>query len=604
MKQLIIGFNLLFFLFLSSCGKAKKTQGNLNDKIETKPNIVLVITDDQGYGDVGFHGNSIIKTPNLDTLAAQSTELTNFHVGTTCAPSRAGLLTGRNSNRNNAWHTIAGCSILNSEEETLADVLEKNGYSTSMFGKWHLGDNYPFRPQDRGFKEALYHGGGGVGQTPDYWNNNYINDTYFRNGKPEKFEGYCTDVWFSEAISHIQAQKETPFFTYLALNAPHGPFNVPQEYFDIYADSDLTDRQKRFYGMITNLDENLGKLIKQLKASGQWDNTIFIFTTDNGTAAGISNEKGKQRGYNAGLRGTKGSQYDGGHRVPFLISWPAKGITSKNIKSNNELVAHVDLLPTLAKLCGLDYSPKKHLDGKDMSSVLLGETQQEKRMLVVDTQRNQWPEKNRNSCVMQGEWRLVNGDELYNLAEDFGQESNVAADYPDKVKAMQDFYNEWWVSTEADMHYAKIPLTAPNETSVLLTIHDLHSEQPIPWNQNLIRKGEQSPEGYYLVEVTEPGDYQFDLYRYPPESDLAMNATVEEIESKPNWDGLSEGVGFDVIGGQVQLNDIVFHEKGIASDTHISVSGQLEKGTYKLSAYYQVEDKNSIPTNYINVIKK
>lgn len=201
-----------------------------------------------------------------------------------------------------------------------------------------------------------------------------------------------------------------------------------------------------------------------------------------------------------------------------MISWPAKGISSSNVNSVNDLVSHVDLLPTLASLCGFEYQPKNPLDGKDMSSIILGRNETEERMLVVDTQRIQWPEKNRNSCVMQGEWRLVNGNELYNLAVDFGQERNVADEYPEKVKAMQDYYDVWWASTEDDMHYAKISLTAPNETSVLLTIHDLHSEQSIPWNQNLIRKGEQSPEGYYLVEVTEPGDYQFDLYRYPPES--------------------------------------------------------------------------------------
>ncbi|PKA99681.1 arylsulfatase A-like enzyme [Flavobacteriaceae bacterium MAR_2009_75] len=593
--------SLLLAVFSMACKESKTTP----EITEKQPNVILIVTDDQGYGDVGFHGNSIIKTPNLDALAAEATELTNFHVGTTCAPSRAGLLTGRNSNRNNAWHTIGGCSILNSEEETLADVFSQNGYRTSMIGKWHLGDNYPYRPQDRGFKESLYHGGGGVGQTPDFWNNNYYNDTYFRNGKPEKFEGYCTDVWFSEAMSYVDKQKEQPFFAYLALNAPHGPFNVPQEYLDLYSDAELTDRQKRFYGMITNLDENLGRLVKQLKSNGEWNNTIFIFTTDNGTAAGITGKKGRQTGHNAGLRGTKGSQYDGGHRVPFLISWPTKGITSSNIKSTNELVAHVDLLATLANLCGFNYTAKNPLDGKDVSSVLLGENDTDDRMLVVDTQRIQWPEKNRNSCVMQGEWRLVNGRELYNLADDFGQEKDIATDYPEKVKAMQDFYNVWWASTEGDMHYAKIPLTAPNEDAVLLTIHDIHSEQSIPWNQNLIREGKQSPdEGYYSVVVTEAGKYQFDLYRYPPESGHAMNATVEEIESKPNWSGLSEGIGIHAVEGQVKLDNASFKQEGTASDTHISVTGELEKGTYKLSAYYTTIEKNIIPANYINITKK
>lgn len=601
MTRPLYAYSLLLAVMFMACKKPKTTPKTAN----VKPNVILIVTDDQGFGDVGFHGNSVIKTPNLDALAATATELTNFHVGTTCAPSRAGLLTGRNSNRNNAWHTIGGCSILNEKEETLADVFATNGYQTAMFGKWHLGDNYPYRPQDRGFKKALYHGGGGVGQTPDYWNNNYKDDTYFRNGKPEKFKGYCTDVWFAETSKYISQQKQAPFFTYLALNAPHGPFNVPKEYVELYTDANLTARQKRFYGMITNLDENLGKLIKQLKQDGQWDNTIFIFTTDNGTAAGISGKNGNQTGHNGGLRGTKGSQYDGGHRVPFLVSWPAKGITNANITSSNELVAHVDLLPTLANLCGLEFKAKNPLDGKDMSAVLLGEAKQEDRLLVVDTQRLQWPEKNRNSCVMQGEWRLVNGTELYNLAEDLGQKNNLAATEPDRVKTMQTFYDEWWNSTVNDMHYAEIPLTAPNEAMVLLTVHDLHTEQPIPWNQDLIRKAEQSPEGYYLVRVTEPGRYQFDLYRYPPESGFALNETVAEIPSKSNWDGLAEGKGLTTItGGQVKVGDSVFEQDGNASATHVTVTGELKQGTHKLSANFVTTNQAAFTAYYVNITKK
>lgn len=185
-----LGNNLFFKFFVlvlifSSCKDRNTVEKKKANDFE-RPNVIFIITDDQGYGDVGFHGNTIIKTPNIDALAAKSTELTNFHVGTTCAPSRAGLMTGRNSNRNNAWHTIGGCSILNEEEQTISEVFQENGYATAMFGKWHLGDNYPFRPHDRGFDNALYHGGGGVGQTPDYWNNDYFDDTYFRNGIPEK----------------------------------------------------------------------------------------------------------------------------------------------------------------------------------------------------------------------------------------------------------------------------------------------------------------------------------------------------------------------------------------------------------------------------------
>ena len=208
-----------------SCNDKQESQ----ETTATKPNVIIVITDDQGYGDLGHTGNKIIKTPTIDQFASEAVNFTNYHVGTTCAPTRAGLLTGRNCNRNGVWHTIMGASLLNREEITLADVFKQNGYSTGMFGKWHLGDNHPFRPEDRGFQETFYHGGGGVGQTPDYWNNDYFDDTYLRNGTPEKVTGYCTDVWFDEAIKFIENKKDDQFLCYLSLNAPHSPFNVPQE---------------------------------------------------------------------------------------------------------------------------------------------------------------------------------------------------------------------------------------------------------------------------------------------------------------------------------------------------------------------------------------
>ncbi len=275
-------------LFIVMCLVAS-CSSEIKDK--KKPNVIVILTDDQGYGDLAYHGNPIVKTPNLDAFAKESLELTNFHVGTTCAPTRAGLMTGRNANRNNAWHTIAGCSILLEDEETMPQVFLRNGYQTAMLGKWHLGDNYPFRPHDRGFQEAFYHGGGGVQQTPDYWNNDYFDDTYFRNGIPEKTSGYCTDIWFNEAIAYTKKQKEEPFLMNLALNAAHGPFNVPEKYEQMYASAPLTDIQKRFYGMISNIDDNFGRLVSHLKESNQFNNTIIIFTTDNGTARGITKAK-------------------------------------------------------------------------------------------------------------------------------------------------------------------------------------------------------------------------------------------------------------------------------------------------------------------------
>ncbi|MEZ5299201.1 MAG: arylsulfatase [Verrucomicrobiales bacterium] len=276
-----------------------------------KPNIVFVITDDQGYGDLGCTGNPVIKTPNLDALAAESVSFEDYHVAPTCSPTRSALLTGHWTNRTGVWHTIAGRSMLRENEITAGQLLKDNGYRTGMFGKWHLGDNYPYRPEDRGFDEVYRHGGGGVGQTPDVWDNAYFDGGYFHNGKIEPANGFCTDVFFEKANDFIRqsAEKKQPFFAYIATNAPHGPLHAPQKYLDLYKGQ--SDAIAAFFGMITNIDDNVAKTRALLKELGIYENTIFIFTTDNGTASG-------HPVFNAGMRGNKGSPYDGGHRVPLF----------------------------------------------------------------------------------------------------------------------------------------------------------------------------------------------------------------------------------------------------------------------------------------------
>ncbi|MDP6770195.1 MAG: arylsulfatase, partial [Anaerolineales bacterium] len=291
-----------------------------SQQVSEKPNVLFIITDDQGYGDLGCHGNSIINTPNLDKLHSQSIRFTNFHVGPTCAPTRAGIMTGRYCNSTGVWHTVGGRSLLRDSEITMADIFLENDYRTGMFGKWHLGDNYPFRPHDRGFEKALYHGGGGISQTPDYWQNDYFDDTFFRNGVTESFKGYCTDVWFDEALKFIEEESDRPFFCYLSTNAPHSPFRVLPTYSDQYSEK-VPGFRSRFYGMITNIDENISRLRTKLCDLGIEENTILIFMTDNGTAAGCSVDEQNYvtNGFNAGMRGKKGSEYDGGHRVPLFM---------------------------------------------------------------------------------------------------------------------------------------------------------------------------------------------------------------------------------------------------------------------------------------------
>ncbi|RME67261.1 MAG: arylsulfatase [Verrucomicrobia bacterium] len=485
------------------------------------PNIILVITDDQGKNDLACEGNPWVQTPNLDRFHSESVRFTNFHVSTTCAPTRGALLSGRHTDRINVPHTIAGRSLLFDDERILPEILAQNGYATAMFGKWHLGDNYPYRPEDRGFQEAVWHAAGGVGQGPDYWGNDYFDDTYHHNGRLEKFEGYCTDVFFREALRFIEANRDRPFFTYIATNAPHGPLNCPEDYIDRYADiPELNDTLRRFYGMITNIDDNFGRLRARLAELGLADNTILIFMTDNGTAYG-------SKAFDAGMSGHKGSVLEGGHRVPFYIQWPAGGIGGG--RDIGALTAHFDVLPTLVELAGLRFTPHKPLDGRSLVPLLRGETPEWiDRIITVDTQRVLNLTKYKAYSVMQGEWRLVNGNRLYDLRTDLKQQHNVIDQHPEIAERLALAYEGWWASLlaeGADTRHAWIRVGTPWENPTRLAAHDLLSvDIGRAWHQFGII--EPTPAvGLWKVDFVSGGRYRFALRRFPRESGLAINAT-------------------------------------------------------------------------------
>jgi len=482
-----------------------------------RPNVVLVITDDQGYGDLACHGNPVIQTPNLDRLHAQSIRLTNFHVDPTCSPTRSALMTGRYSSRTGVWHTIMGRSLLHKDEVTVADVFAASGYRTAIFGKWHLGDNYPFRPQDRGFQETLVHGGGGVGQTPDFWGNDYFDDTYWRNGKPEKFKGYCTDVWFTGALKFIEANKGRPFFVYLTTNAPHGPYRVAEKYSKLYTDKGVRGGRANFYGMITNIDENMGRLHARLKELGLEDNTILIFMTDNGTSAGHS----------GGMRGKKGSEYDGGHRVPFFIRWPARLKGGRDI---GRLTAHIDVLPTLIELCGLKRPKGVKFDGASLVPLLVEKGEWPDRTLFVHSQRIEHPQKWRKSAVMTDRWRVVNGKQLFDAPADPGQKNDVANEHPKVVARLRKAYEAWWASlSERFDEYCEIIIGHERENPARLTAHDWHGRQ-VPWNQRAIRNTRMFANGFWAVEVARSGRYEVTLRRQPAEAKFPIQGTEARLK--------------------------------------------------------------------------
>ena len=489
-----------------------------------RPNVVFVITDDQGYGDLGCHGNEIIRTPNLDALHGESVRLAQYHVGPTCAPTRAGLMTGRYCNCTGVWHTIMGRSLIRRDEVTMGDVFRAGGYRTGIFGKWHLGDNYPFRPQDRGFDDVLVHGGGGVSQTPDYWGNDYFDDTYRRNGSPEAFDGYCTDVWFDEAMKFIEANAAAarPFFCYLSTNAPHGPYRVPESYAAPYLEQGVPDSRAHFWGMITCIDDNMARLRAKLGELGIERDTILIFMTDNGTSGGCDLDKNQfvVGGYNAGMRGLKGSPYDGGHRTPLFLHWPGGGLEGG--RDVTRLTANIDMLPTLAELCGLPLPAEAEIYGRSLVPLLRGEgTDWPDRVIVTDSQRVEYPIKWRQSSVMTDRWRLVNGTELYDIGADGEQRKDIAGEHADVVADLRAHYERWWetVSVKFDDDPA-IVLGSDAEAVSVLTGHDWHGEQ-CPWSHGHIRRGLVC-NGYWVVDVAEEGDYDVELRRWPREDDRAM----------------------------------------------------------------------------------
>ena len=485
-----------------------------------KPNIVFVLTDDQGYPDLGCTGNPHIKTPNIDEFHKDSARLNDFHVAPLCAPTRGALLTGHRPARNGVWATCWGRSLLDANELTLPEVLRSNGYATGMFGKWHLGDNYPYRPQDRGFERVIAHKGGGVGQTPDFWGNNYFDDTYFHNGKPIKHTGYCTDIWFDEAMKFIREKHDAPFFAYIATNAPHEPYLVDEKYTARYRGiGDIVHPE--FYGMIENIDENFGKLRALLKELEIEDDTLLVFMTDNGSSGSalLDDNQFVIKGYNAGMRGMKGSYYDGGHRVPCLMRWAAGGVQNRDV---GEICFHVDFMPTLLDLCGIE-NPGAAFDGAPLGELLRGEKQYLEARRVDFVQYRQYTEPPRKweNAVITREYRLINGRELYNIKKDPGQRLDISGSNPEMVEHMRMLHEEWWREVAPCLDdYRHIAIGSDMENPARLDAMDVMGD--VAWNQNQIAAARAST-GKWNVDVCQKGAYRVSLRRWPEEFPLKIS---------------------------------------------------------------------------------
>jgi len=417
-----------------------------------QPNIILVMPDDVGYGDYACLGNPIMHTPSVDAFKKESLLFTQFHVSPTCSPTRAALFSGRHEFKNGVTHTILERERMTLKTYTLTQMLKSVGYTTGIFGKWHLGDEEAYRPESRGFDEVYIHGGGGIGQTypgtcGDAPGNSNINPALWHNGKWEKTEGYCTDLFFTQATKWINAKRETkqPFFAYIPLNAAHGPHVLPKDYYQQYLGKPgVDDDTAKFFGMLENVDTNFGKLLAQVKTWGIEENTLVIYIgTDNGGHAPAC------KIFNAGMRGSKNSSYQGGTRSPCFFRWPAGGIPAG--AECDALSAHVDIFPTLADITGATLSDdvKKQVEGRSLLSLLKNpKAEWPDRLLVHHAARwdtGKVAESKYARCAIQNaQFTLVNNAELYDIKADPGEKKNVITEHPDVVATLRAAYEKWW----------------------------------------------------------------------------------------------------------------------------------------------------------------
>lgn len=556
------------------------------------------MTDDQGYGDLSCHGNPDLRTPNLDRLYAASTRLTDFHVDPTCAPTRAALLTGRYSHRVGVWHTYMSRNFLRRDEVTMADIFKANGYRTALFGKWHLGTNYPYRPCDRGFDYTLSYEDG-VGTAADFWGNDRWDDTYKQNNVWKKYSGFSTDVFFHEALEYIWANKDNPFFVYLAINVPHRPWNSRDEWAAPFLEKGLEEQVAYRYGSIARFDHNVGLFLREIEAQRLRDNTIIIFMTDNGSCCTTC--------YNAGMRGYKQSIYEGGHRVPCFISWPAGGIPQG--RDVHDLTAHVDLLPTLVDLCGLRVKDYPAWDGQSLASRLLSEQPLSERILYVESQRQLYPEKYKNYTVMCGGYRLVNGTELYNIHDDPSQRINIAPDRGGLVRRLQDEYERIWQSvSQRDREFARPVIRSDKQPETTLFISDLVVEEGDPmWGQACIAAGIKCT-GYWPVEFLTPGRYRFELRRWPKEMDWPIGAH-ERIEKDPNIKVFPYACpddpprALDITGAKLTIGDYEAQQPVEADAKAVVFECPVEKGPADIRAVFCNDSGMKVNAYYLYVTR-
>jgi arylsulfatase len=560
-----------------------------------RPNVLIVMTDDQGLGDFSYTGNPVLKTPHLDAFAKESVRLTDFHVTPMCSPTRGQLLTGLAALRNGATSVTAGRTFLRPGLPTLPELFAKSGYRTGIFGKWHLGDSYPHRPKDKGFQESVYHlGWGQLNSTPEF-DHPLIDGRYFHNGEEKRYQGHCTDFWFDSAMRWMKecAGKDQPFLCYLPTNAPHAPHIDLPKYIAAYQGKGPA----AFFGMIAHIDERFGDLDRFLTEQKLRDNTIVVFMTDNGGTSGVKT-------FNAGLRAGKTTYYDGGHRVPCWIRWPDGKLGQPrdvSIPTQN-----TDLLPTLCEWCGVPQPERPAADrpyaGLSLNGLLREDKELPKRTLVV--QYGQTPQKF-ESCVIAGKWRLVKGEELYDVEADRAQEKNLAAEQPAVVKQLRDEYESWWTGVEPTLNdFVPQSIGAPQQPVVELTSGDW--EGIYADNSGFVREAVGGPTGgHWHLQIEQPGDYEFVLRRWPEQAHVALGDKYLPSEKSPGKANLKVA-GFPTIAGaKLSIAGREAAGEAKASETAATVLVRnLKPGKTTLKAWFHDADGKDLCGAFFVTVRK
>ncbi|MBM3859317.1 MAG: arylsulfatase [Verrucomicrobia bacterium] len=499
-----------------------------------KPNIVLIITDDQGYGDLSIHGNPHLQTPHIDRLGQSGVRFDRFYVNSFCAPTRAALLTGR-------WPVRTGChgvthnrEAVRPSEVTIAEALKGAGYRTGCFGKWHNGEQYPFTPQGQGFDEFF-------GFNNGHWNN-YFDATLLRGATPERTRGYITDVLTDEAMKFIGSDQKKPFFCYLSYNAPHSPFQVPDRYFDKFKAKGFEENVAAFYGMCENIDDNVGRLLAHLDKLKLADNTIVLFLTDNGGTAGV-------KIYNAGMRGGKVSVHEGGSRVPLFVRWPAANWKPCVVK---QIVSHIDLYPTLLDLCGVKPPRGPKVDGISLRPLLEGgDLLWPERVLFTHNpidETNKFPgavRTQRHRLVREikgpgGGSKAKANDasaiawQLYDMEADPGQEKNIANDHPDLVAKLSKLYDAWFADISRDgLQRFPLPIGYAQHNPVELHAPQAYFDKPLLFangpgfaNDWLTGWTDAKAKVWFDIEVVAAGRYDIELAFACPKEDAGSKVRV------------------------------------------------------------------------------